>query len=170
MQGFIFKKRKDIKTSKMPNAQYLLNLYKKTVLNNNMLLLPVFPNKYGVINSFSKNTLNAFGEMLKYNFSCKLKSDFVYNGYIDGAYEYTVELKGNSINSLEIREDLSKGQRIREFEIYAFDKIKYFPVYRGKTVGYRKLCEFGTKLMTSSLKIRITQSTDDIFINDINCY
>jgi len=53
-----------------------------------------------------------------------------------------------------LMEDITVGQRVEAFAIYA-DGAK---IYEGKTVGYKKIAVLKEKVFASNIKIEVTQS------------
>lgn len=78
-------------------------------------------------------------------------------------YEITLPEEAD-IGYLEMREDLLHGQRIENFRITVNGNC----IYRGRTVGHRKICEIGKK--TTHLTVHITGARDTVMMRDITLY
>lgn len=63
--------------------------------------------------------------------------------------------KGSTFNCMEIKEFISLGQRIRSFTIEVDKDGIWVPVFKGSTIGSKKLAKFDD---VTALKVRITFS------------
>ena len=78
-------------------------------------------------------------------------------------YELKLE-KPTEIGYVELMEDLSAGQRVEHFRIYAGETC----LYQGYTVGHRKLCKVDAN--TDTLTVFITGARDEIVMREIGVY
>ena len=69
-----------------------------------------------------------------------------------------------SIRFVELREDLTHGQRIESFRILADGVCAYF----GRTVGHRKLCEINRK--AQHITVHVTSARDAVVLRDLTLY
>ena len=75
-------------------------------------------------------------------------------------------------NTLVISEDLSDGQKITSFSIYAYlphYKKKKIQVFEGKTVGHKVFCKF-SPLRASKYEVVINASDGEHQIKDIKVF
>lgn len=76
------------------------------------------------------------------------------------------------VNTVEICEDLTDGQSITSFEVYAYlpqYKNKRILVFVGKTVGHKVYCRFGN-IRSPKIDVVITGSSGDYTVKSINAY
>ncbi len=78
-------------------------------------------------------------------------------------YEIVLEEEAN-VRFVDIREDLTKGQRIESFRLTGDDGCKYYDY----TVGHRKICRMGTK--TKKLVLQVTSARDEVCLRDVRVY
>ena len=76
------------------------------------------------------------------------------------------------VNRLAIMEDLSGGQRIESFSVYAYLPVyqkKRILLYEGRTVGHKVICPFGA-LRASRFEVVINSASGEYSISDIKAY
>ncbi|MEG0847077.1 MAG: hypothetical protein RSF92_07865, partial [Niameybacter sp.] len=63
-------------------------------------------------------------------------------------------------NTLMLQEDIREGQRVEEFVVEIEDNGEWKEIYKGSTIGYKKLIkiEEDRVITTKKMRIRITQS------------
>jgi alpha-L-fucosidase len=111
------------------------------------------------LQEFSEQLRARFGEdkKLTYTSECIPLND------TQVKYEITLPEEAD-IGYLEMREDLLYGQRIENFRITVNGNC----IYRGRTVGHRKICQIGKK--TTHLTVHITGARDTVMMRDITLY
>jgi hypothetical protein len=76
------------------------------------------------------------------------------------------------VNTVVLSEDLTEGQSIQEFKVYAhlpcYNK-KRILVFCGKTIGHKLICRFPT-VNTPKLTVEITASDGEYKIRDMKAY
>ena len=76
------------------------------------------------------------------------------------------------MNCISIKEDLTNGQKIESFRIYAYlpyYKHKKILVFEGRTVGHRKLCRFPA-VRASKFEIEITAFESEHTLKEIKAF
>jgi alpha-L-fucosidase len=76
------------------------------------------------------------------------------------------------VNRLAITEDLSNGQRIKSFSVYAYLPVyqkKKILLFEGRTVGHKVICPFGA-LRASKFEVVVNSASGDYTITDIKAY
>lgn len=95
----------------------------------------------------------------------------------------TLERPAAQIKYVELREDLTHGQRVESFHIetVAADGSRW-PLYQGTTIGHRKLCQLTdpfekqNRLLDTGaarfqrLLLRVTAARGEVFLRDIRVY
>jgi len=75
-------------------------------------------------------------------------------------------------NTIVIREDLTQGQRITSFSVYAYlprYKKKKIQVFEGKTVGHKVICKF-SPIRATKYEVVINASNGEHRIKDIKAF
>ena len=75
-------------------------------------------------------------------------------------------------NTLVIREDLTLGQRINSFSVYAYlprYKSKKIQVFEGKTVGHKVICRF-SPIRASKYEVVVNSASGEYKIRDIEVF
>lgn len=103
----------------------LAEIYLTSVGRNSVLLLNIPPDRAGKIDSRDSLRLMEFGKWIDDNFS----NDLPLNDEV-------------MINCIELREDISKGQRVEEFEVVAIIEDKEQILCSGTTIGRKRLLTF----------------------------
>lgn len=142
----------------------LMELYNTSVGGNATLLLNVPPNKKGLMPKKFVKRLAEFGEEINKAYGKKIGCKIVNEGIVNGAYEYTINIKGDRVNCVELNEDITKSQRVESFELYQFLNGEYVRCYDAQTIGYKKFCVFEKQLNTKSIKLRITKCRNEPYI------
>jgi alpha-L-fucosidase len=68
--------------------------------------------------------------------------------------------KGETINTVMLQEDISKGQRVESFRVEGWIEEEWITLAEGTTIGYKRLLRFGD-VAPERIKVTI-QGTRDI--------
>ncbi|WP_073094630.1 alpha-L-fucosidase [Cyclobacterium lianum] len=112
----------------------LIDMYYRSVGHNTTLILGVTPNPEGRLPEPDVKRLKAFGEEISRRFSDPLAS-------VSGTGN-TIPLVLNELQNIDqivIQEDISKGERIREFELEAEINGKWTSIYKGIAIGHKHI-------------------------------
>lgn len=161
----------------------LIGIYEMSVGRGANFLINIGPDHRGLLPEKDAQRLIEFGEEIRRRYGqpvegfCALQKT--------AGDEYSIELDGfcedwndsdpvrpQLVNRVELREDLSAGQGITEFEIYAHlpvFKAKKVCVYRGRTVGHRVLCLFPT-VRTAKLTVRVIGQEGEYRLTEMKAY
>ncbi|MBK7289112.1 MAG: alpha-L-fucosidase [Chitinophagaceae bacterium] len=164
---------------KVKSPEKLLDIYFNSVGKNSVLLVNIPPDKKGMIHDSDISTLMKWkalrDEMFKNNLAksatfssnnginTNLLADENSTTYFTtkNKYEATVidiDLKiPQLVNVVLLQEDISKGQRIEQFEVEALVNKKWRKIAAGSTVGYKRLIQFDT-VHTKKLRLKIIAS------------
>ena len=98
-------------------------------------------------------------------------------------YTVTLEHPVSGIRYVELREDISKGQRIESFRITAESGSgSQYPLYQGTTVGNRKICQLQDPFADQNplindmedgicrIRIQVTAARDEVWLKDVKIY
>jgi alpha-L-fucosidase len=77
--------------------------------------------------------------------------------------------KLNVVNALVLEEMIAYGQRIQSFEIEAKISGTYQTVFKGTTIGRKKIAVFPS-IQTNQIRLRITASKAIPLLRDLSAY
>ena len=132
--GWFYHKHEDEKVRSVEN---LLEIYEKSVGGNAVLLLNIPPDTAGRISEPDAKRLAELGERIREIYGKDLFIDCEVEKRAAGKIIITPE-KPLTLTHLVLSEDISQGQRVEKFEVFA-DEAK---IYTGTTIGYKKICRF----------------------------
>lgn len=172
----------------------LFEIYLKSVGRNSVLLLNVPPDRRGLINENDVRALREWRQLLDRTFGegyiRKIavrasgqapgnEADNLRRKNPDEAWSppsgqspawLELTLEGASrFDCLEIREDITRGQRIEQFSVEAWLEGKWTEIARGTTVGYKRLLTF-PPVLTDRVRLVIRQSRDVPRVKSLNLY
>ena len=184
----------DDENLKVKNPQELFNLYLKSVGRGANLLLNVPPNDKGLITPFDSAALVGFKKLkdasFKDNIAKKGKGFFIpHNGIKpaasinDGNKKTVVTLKlhglssvgiefkqAQSINCIVLKEDLTKGQNCKNFQLHIVDeKQQMVKAITGTTIGNKRIISF-PKTNVSKIVLTVTGQKAATSISEIEAY
>lgn len=134
------------------SLEMLMDMYEKSVGRNATLMLGITPDTTGLIPIGDVKCLQEWGTEINRRFGSPLVKT-------SGA-EKSLTLKlprKQSVNYCIIQEDITKGERIRSYEIEAKVNGKWQTVCTGESVGHKRIEKF-TPLVTTELRLTILQS------------
>jgi alpha-L-fucosidase len=138
--SWFFRNRRKIKP-----LDVLMGIYYLSVGRGINLLLNIAPDKIGLLPEPDRSRLIEFGNHIRKRFSAPIAgiSEFVRKR---NRYKLTLD-KPEKINHVILKEDITKGHKIRSFRIYG---QPYIPsknpvdLYTGTAVGHKAICRFPT--------------------------
>lgn len=160
----------------------LIGIYEYSVGRGANLLLNIGPNADGLLPPEDAATLAAFGEEIRRRYDTPLpfgapapddENPAMYNittkNAMTGWNEYHTGT--TLVDTVVIEEDITEGQTIQEFRIYATLPCygKRICVYKGDTVGHKAICRF-PNFRTSQITVEITKAEGPVVIRDIKAY
>lgn len=176
--GWFYHEEED---GKVKSLETLLDMYEKSVGGNAVLLLNVPPDRRGLIHENDTARLKELGDSIRAITSRDAAEGAAYSsdqetpehpaqnaafpgeGFwkpADGEEQasLTIRLKEEKpVACVLLQEEISESQRIEAFVITVATPGGGKEVYRGTTVGHKKLCRF-EPVETDTVTIRITQS------------
>lgn len=176
--GWFYHQKED-RAVKSPRE--LFEIYLNSVGRNSVLLLNVPPDKRGLINQNDVRALRDWRQLLDRTFKqgyikktdvrasseqpghpashllrknpdgCWLAAPGLPQAYLE------VRLQGRSqFDCLELKEDITRGQRIEAFQLEAWLEGKWVEIARGTTVGYKRIVTFPA-VTTDRVRLIISQ-------------
>lgn len=139
----------------------LVDIYFQSVGMNSVLLLNVPPDRRGRIHETDVAVLRQFDNYLSSLFENELLTDgeIEWRARTGDSREYMVR-KGETINTVMLQEDISKGQRVESFRVEGWIEEEWITLAEGTTIGYKRLLRFGD-VAPERIKVTI-QGTRDI--------
>ena len=158
----------------------LFGMYEASVGNGSNFLINIGPDNHGLLCDADANRLLELGEKIKalyasersYTLPQKDNNTYtiVHNDVNDP--DWRIPSKSRLVNCISIKEDLTNGQKIESFRIYAYlpyYKHKKILVFEGRTVGHRKLCRFPA-VRASKFEIEITAFESEHTLKEIKAF
>ena len=157
----------------------LLGMYEASVGRGSNFLLNVGPNEDGLIPAADAKRLQELGEKISECYGTPLPFDelvqedenthsITYHGFEpkDG-YQHR-----QPVNTLILEEDLTDGQGIKEFQIYAYlprNTHRKVLIYRGYTVGHKMICRFPT-VCSPKLTVEVLSADGEYRLQSVRAY
>lgn len=158
----------------------LFGMYEMSVGHGSNFLINIGPDDRGLLPEADKNRLLELGEKIRASYSKPLG----YTEAIKTENAYTMEHKDKDkaewntaresdlSNTLVLCEDLTEGQKIFSFSVYAYlpyYKHKKILLFEGKTIGHKQICRF-SPLRASKFEIVLNEYEKNARISDIKAY
>jgi len=186
--GWFYHARED---DKVKTPEKLLDIYFSSVGRNGVLLLNIPPDKRGLVHESDIAVLKAWRSRIdaifKVNLAKKARIS-VKRGkgaqlLLDGNSASSFTTKGTdstavidfhlkqpaTFNVLLLQEDISKGQRIEQFELQALVNQTWKTIASGTTVGHKRLLQFD-KVTTGQVRLKILSSRLNPFLSEFGLY
>jgi len=170
---------------KIKSVNELLGMYEMSVGRGANFLLNIGPNARGLLNEADVKCMKEFGDALKARYGNPIQAfgELKESYAADGTQMFSVETAGYEpvennpaetllINRVVIEEDLTNGEAIEEFELYADSplyKQVQICVFRGWNVGHRTICVFPT-IRTGRLTVKILKKNHEAKITKIAAF
>ncbi|MFC0181879.1 Alpha-L-fucosidase [Pseudarcicella hirudinis] len=179
---------------KVKTADSLMNIYYASVGQNGNLLLNIPVDRRGLVHENDSTSLMQFKKLRDKAFAlnqAKLKKATassarkeypvlnINDGNRDtdwaakeGVNQANIDLnlgKEKSFNTIVLLEGIRYGQRIKEFNVEAWDGTKFVEIAKGTTIGNKRILRFPTQ-KSSKIRVNITDSKASPVISEIGVY
>lgn len=188
--GWFYNDKRFKRVSKMRTPEELAEIYFSTVGGNASLLLNVPPNRQGLIDKRNIEQLKSFTALINAPFANEetlYASNLISDGYklapeslfengegymlLDGEKGIQMIFESCiSLTAVTLRENLSFGQRVEEFELYASRGKGFSKVYSGTVIGSKKIIRFSKPVKATELLIVPTVSRGNPVLKDIRVF
>ena len=130
----------------------LMDMYEKSVGRNATLIIGLTPDPDGLLPAGDEQRLKEWGEEINRRFGTPLVET-------QGRKQrLTLNLNEKQpVNYCIIQEDITKGERIRQYKIEAKVNGKWQTVCSGESVGHKRIAHFES-VETTALRLTVTQS------------
>jgi alpha-L-fucosidase len=164
-KGWFYHKEED---NTVKSGKTLYDLYLKSVGRGGNLLLNVPPNRKGLIDPLDSASLMQFKQIRDQAFAndvFKNAKILRTKNSIEAHLTQEVEL-----NTIVIKEDISKGQRIVKFEVSGGNNLKQLSmITTGTTIGHKRILTF-PKQKLKYIRIHVTESKAIPLISSVAGY
>ena len=159
----------------------LFGMYESSVGRGSNFLINVGPDSRGRIDARDAERVHELGEKIRANYTTPLGFSPVYaegeNAYSISHKEYEEASGGRRklsklVNTVVLSEDLTEGQGIRSFRIYAHLPCynhKRILIFNGSTVGHKLICRFPA-INTPKITVEITDFDEGYRLLDAQAY
>ena len=142
----------------------LMNMYMGSVGRNSTLILGVTPDNRGLLPDVDVKRLQEFGTEIKRRFGKPLASSK------GEGNKLLIKLnKPQKINCISLSEDISKGERVREYLVEGKVNGKWMTIASGSCVGHKRIEEI-RPVQVSALRLKVIQSIGKPLISDFSVY
>ncbi|GAA1549766.1 hypothetical protein GCM10009804_02910 [Kribbella hippodromi] len=140
--GWFYHAAEDTAVKSVPE---LLDIYRKSVGRNAVLLLNIPPDQRGLFADPDVEALTGFGAAVR------------------AYYEGSVQLPG-TVNVLDLREDITSGQQVESFAVDALIDDEWTEIAAGTTIGHRRLLTIAPRHVTAT-RVRVLSSRTDTTVS-----
>ncbi len=148
--------------AKVRSAENLVGLYFSSVGRNSKLLLNVPPTREGLIHQTDVNNLVGMRTQLDRLFARDVvagaDAKWRMLGTTAAVGEFTLK-EAATVGVLDLREDITQGQRVARYIVEGFDGMGWRVLQHGTTIGYRRLGKIAPARVTK-LKVSIEDAVE----------
>ncbi len=152
----------------------LFKTYLASVGGNSCFNLNIPPMPNGRFDERDVARLKELGDKIRSTFANDIAGDAVITRRTFSDTQEDIILtwdKPVTINSVVIKEDISKGQRVENFQLrQRGDDVRVNVIYNGTTIGHKKICMLDKPCQTDQLTLNITSSRAEPCILPIEVY
>ena len=170
----------DLNEHTLKSVDELFGMYEMSVGHGSNFLLNIGPDNHGLLPAADAARLLELGERIRANygtpldFSAPEKDGDTYTivPNVDWKAWDRASDPANLSNCVMLKEDLTHGQSVTSFRIYAYlprYRKKKILVFEGRTIGHKVYCRFSA-LRCSKYEIEITGHNGDYTITDIQAF
>ena len=155
----------DNQNDQVKSLKHLMDIYYQSVGYNSVLLLNIPPDRRGLIHENDVKRLKEFADYRNRAFADNLVTDgqVLWTAGAGESREYTLK-EGSTVNLVVLQEDITKGQRVEEFEVEGLVDGQWKSLGKGTTVGYKRILripdtqatQLRVKLLSTRLKANIS--------------
>ncbi len=162
------------------DVEELFGMYEQSVGHGSNFLINVGPDARGLIPEKDKARMEELGERIRNNYSKPL----AFSGVVKDGNCFTIANRDCDIffaeknttfeivNTVVIQEDLTEGQSIKSFNLYAhlpYDRLSRILVFVGKTVGHKLICRFPA-IRSPKITMEVVESDGTPIVKDMKAY
>lgn len=142
----------------------LMEMYYKSVGRNATLIMGLTPDPEGLLPAPDVQRLKEWGDEIKRRFSNPLASTSGTGNRLELSWK-----EPRQVNHVILQEDITKGERIRKYQIEGFSGERWKVLASGRSIGHKRIEKFDTEKV-SRIRIKIIDSDGLAQIGNISAY
>ncbi len=146
------------------SSDKLLDIYYNSVGHNSNLLLGVVVDRNGLVPEKDVQVLTELGDKIKENFANPIAKTSGTGNLLELEFDCP-----KAVNQIVLREDISAGHNVHNFEIIAIFGGKSKKIACAKVIGNKRIFRL-KKVIADKLILKITDSDDIVKITDFSAY
>lgn len=156
--------------SQVKSLENLVDIYYTSVGRNSVLLLNIPPDTRGLIHEIDASRIKELRRYVEAAFSTNMIADRLrlWKAEEGESMEFSV-IPGSRFNTLKIREDITRGQRVEEFCLEALRNGVWEKVAEGTTIGYNRLLKFDD-INADKVRITVLSTRKTAYISEVGLY
>jgi alpha-L-fucosidase len=160
----------DYQDSEVRSLENLVDIYYKSVGRNSVLLLNIPPDRRGLIHEIDAQRILELRKYIDAAFteSLVMSPNKLWKADSGDSKVYDVR-KDTVFNTLLIREDISKGQRVESFILEAMSEGEWVKIAEGTTVGYKRMLRF-PEVRTDRIRVTVSSTRKTARISEVALY
>ena len=157
----------DYQDSEVRSLENLVDIYYKSVGRNSVLLLNIPPDRRGLIHEIDVQRILELKKYIDAAFteSLVMSPNKLWKADSGDSKVYDVR-KDTVFNTLLIREDISKGQRVESFILEAMSEGEWVKIAEGTTVGYKRMLRF-PEVKTDRIRVTVSSARKTARISEV---
>lgn len=149
--------------SRVRSAENLLGLYFSSVGRNGKLLLNVPPTRAGLLGEPDVRALRTFADAMRTTFAEDLAAHAHRSWRVTSDRTATLDIDlgaARDIGIVRLEEDITRGQRVARYSVYAGNESGSRVIARGTTIGYTKLDRI-EPIRASRIRVEVEDAVDE---------
>lgn len=140
------------------SLEQLMDIYYRSVGHGATLLLNLAPDHRGLLPQVDVERVIAFGNEVRDRFDQSIAETLGEGHFIElELNEHTV------INHIITMEDISFGERVREYTLEAHSDGEWIEIVRGSAIGHKKIDQF-SPITANKVRLKVTEAVDNPII------
>ncbi len=154
----------------LKSLNHLIDLYDKSVGRGCNLLLNLAPNREGLLEKEDAKRAKQLGELIRTRYSIPIKeiSENIESPMEKGVFELVLDYP-TKINCVVSQEDLSIGQRIRQYNLQFWNGNSWMILYEGLSIGHKKIDHF-KRITATKIRLSVINSLLPPKIKNLSVY
>lgn len=140
----------------------LMEIYEGSVGHNSTLIMGLTPNPDGLLPEPDVERLKEWGDAIKTKFGAPLPAKF-------GNGETLKFEKAQKVNYIILQEDISQGERVRNYTLEAKIKGKWREIGKGEVIGHKRIQKIET-IETKELRLKVENAVGTPIIINFSAY
>ncbi|MNI02982.1 Alpha-L-fucosidase [compost metagenome] len=150
--------------SSLHSLEHLLDIYYRSVGHGCNLLLNVAPDNQGLLPQVDVDRLLELGDEIRLRFS----QPIAHTSGEGDVFELIFDSE-RSVNHVISMEDITYGERVREYVLEAWQAGAWVQLVSGSAIGHKKIDRFET-MVTQRIRLSIVSSIEQPFIRQFSAF